>query len=790
VPLTDIWTVPGEGPVTWHGRAYYLGASGERAALVCVDLRTGVEQWKRALNSLSKPPKSFAGSARPRRGPLGVTAEGVVYVQDYIPEKVAAAGISTDGVKTTLRVGVEYSVKAYRAVDGSPVGLVSSADKAPLALQAILFDGPDAPFPRTAKGRLLSLGPGLIRGNEITAGSIGDCLFNWSPGRPANLLSIAHAGADASLLNLDLGAFPLASSGSGLVVGGMSAQETPVVGLPSFGRQHLAVMSGERCLWHRDFPWSLGFPAVENDLILTGAGRPAADTAIMAHAAATGMLKWVYPPDQLRPDRVAIQSGAVTRSGPGGGALVGSRNTYSANMHAHLTHPGIAVSGGHAYGVASGSLVALDLESGAPVWSWPIPGGEVARSVVCSPDYVLVSLDQYTSTTPFARLVALRVTDGKPEWSQTLPGGGDLALSDGLLLLSDGAVHAFAPAERTYRMAVDSSRREDYEALPGRNGDPLSEGPAEEVAKSRPRQAYEEFRRARVLADATVVRLHWGDPLDQMLKEARDRHIATSGLPLLVSMDWLDPTRTTIRGGQAEWSERDIGEFAAVCARVAREVGPDHLDLAPEVDVYLARDLNRLSTVRALLRAATAAVKKASPRTKVLISLNREVLARRYGQGNFSPFGKLGFLNRDEQAQLMSLLDEVDEVGLTSIPQSAFRSPLEIPGDYLLSLKAVLPAKKPLLITQLAIRYEEKEKNSETSQASYLRHLFQTAYWLNYELVAYPDLLGSKRPSGDKTPDLALRVEGQDRLAAAYWRDALQWKRVDRLTAAAADLDR
>lgn len=172
----------------------------------------------------------------------------------------------------------------------------------------------------------------------------------------------------------------------------------------------------------------------------------------------------------------------------------------------------------------------------------------------------------------------------------------------------------------------------------------------------------------------------------------------------------------------------------------------------------------------------------------MLVSLNREVLARKYGRGNYTPFGKVTFPNQEEQRTLLSLLDEVDEVGLTSVPQSAFKSPLDLPGDYLLGLKKELP-KKPLLLTRIAVNWDKEDKTPEISQASFLKHVLQAAYWIDAELIAYPEMHGQPRTLGDETPETALGVEGTERLALAYWRDTLQWKRVSKLTAAAAELE-
>lgn len=793
LPLTDIWTVPGLGLVTWHGRAFYLGPSGEGTALFCVDLRTGAVQWKRPL---FRPWRQSIAMPAQQRSPVAVTADGIVYVQDYVPGTASMGAVSSQGVTLSFGRSTQYFFKAFRAMDGGPIGMVASSPNDPPVPQAILVDAVGAPLGRPVNRSMPTLGPSLILGNEVIASGIGDCLFRWAPGSVAGLLSIAHLvpqpGSEPALRVTDLGGFPPASAGSGLVIGGMSSQEPWITGDQSGEKQLLAVMNGGNCLWHRDYPWALGFPTVEKDCILTGVGSGAAERSIMAHDMVTGAVRWVYPPGSLRPDGIGHVSGGGASSGPGGGVFMGSRRFYTADRHAYRSHAGIAVVGGRAYGAVYGEIVSLDVDSGTPGWRWRIPRGEIARSVVLSPGHVIVSLDRVGSKTPQGRLVALRVADGKPEWNQILPSAGDLALSDGLLFLNDGGVHAFAPAERTYRMAVDSPNAADYDPLPGLNRNPLAEMPAVEapdVEAMTPEQKTElEAKRAKAVADATVVRLYWGDPLEKMLKQLRERQAAAPGLPLLVSLEWLDPTRTTIRGGQSGWSAREIANFAAVCERLAREVSPQHLDLAPEVNVWLSRDPLRLPAVRALLQTAIAAVKKVSPETKVLISLNREVLARRYGRGSYTPFGRVVFPNAENQRAILSLLDQVDEIGLTSLPQSAFTSPLEIPGDYLLGLKYELP-QKPLLLTRLAVTWEKSDRTPEITQASFLKHVLQATYWINAELVAYPELIGPKQPAGDEKPDVVLGVAGEPRLALAYWRDTLQWKRVSQLSAPAAQFD-
>lgn len=798
LPLTDLWSAPGEGLVTWRGRAYYVGPDAGIATVFCVDLRTGQPKWKVPLSySWSASRYSWATGTSTAQCQIADADGGILYVWDHIPRTPAPGGAPPPGSQNSFRDASQRILRALRAKDGAPVATMSSLTALAPSPQLILFDGRGDPVSQPLQRGIDPVGTTVVVGRDAIVSSVFDALFRWTAGGPAEQLFLAHmnpqSAPEPGLTAIRQLGFPPASVGSGIVVGGTSTwSEKPLV-----RKQHLAVVSEGTCLWHRDYLWGLAYPTVESGLILTGAGSPGGRRGIMAHDAGTGAVRWVYPREGIRPDSLFEHSSfaaanGVSRDRSGRASTSfqsagGSVRLFSATSGAHVDHAGIAVASGRAYAQVFGDLVALQVDKGELLWRWPLPRGEVARSIVVSPKNVLVSLRPSNTNSWAGRLVALRLADGKPEWNVPFPDSGTLALSNGLLFLSNQSVHAFAPAERTYRMAVDSPRKEDYDLLTGWNRDRQAVPDAvDEDTKVPERKPAEKAIANKALADATVVRLYWGDPVEKMLGQLRERQAAAPGLPLLVALEWLDPTRTTIRGGQPGWSAQDIASFAALCERLAREGSPQHLDLAPEVDVYLSRDFRRLPVVQELIRAATAAVKRGSPQTRVLVSFNRELLARRYGQGSYLPFGKLPIPGEGEQGQLLNLLSGVDEVGLTSIPQSAFNSAAEIPGDYLLALKEVLPRHKPLLITRLAVRCDEADRAAEITQAVYLKHLFQIAYWLDAELMVYPELLGRK-PGGEKTPDVALRVDERERPALAYWRDTLQWKRVSRLTAVAAD---
>jgi hypothetical protein len=215
-------------------------------------------------------------------------------------------------------------------------------------------------------------------------------------------------------------------------------------------------------------------------------------------------------------------------------------------------------------------------------------------------------------------------------------------------------------------------------------------------------------------------------------------------------------------------------------------VKPDHFDVAPEVNVYLARDPRRLEPVRSLIQAARRSIQMVSPDTRVLVSFNREAMSGGYGRGSFLPFGRLVLPNHKERDRLLTLFEDVDEAGLTSWPQSAFNSPTEVPNDHFLALKPLFKG-RPLPITSLNAVWNPAARQPEIEQASYLRHLTQCCYWLNAPLIAYPEALSALPPKASAAPDLALRSEDKDRLALTVWRATLGWKHVPRLTARAAE---
>jgi len=101
---------------------------------------------------------------------------------------------------------------------------------------------------------------------------------------------------------------------------------------------------------------------------------------------------------------------------------------------------------------------------------------------------------------------------------------------------------------------------------------------------------------------------------------------------------------------------------------------PEHFDVAPEVNIRLARDLSRLGSVCSFIGAAAAAVRRGPTATKVLVSFNREMMGS-YGRGTYFPFGRVVMPRKSEQAELLAVFVDVDEVLLTNCPHSPLLSP-------------------------------------------------------------------------------------------------------------------
>ena len=292
---------------------------------------------------------------------------------------------------------------------------------------------------------------------------------------------------------------------------------------------------------------------------------------------------------------------------------------------------------------------------------------------------------------------------------------------------------------------------------------------------------------SQVLADATILRFTADLPEAEMIRRIRERRRGHPELPMLITLDWLDARRDKpLTGSRDRWTNRDIAALQTLCGRLVAEARPAHFDAAPDVNVYLARHPEQIGAVTRFLRGVRQEITLQSPGTQLLASFNAEVLRGTYGNGDDLPFGRLALPTEERRKAALDLWGLVDEIGLTTFPQSAFHMPADMPGDYLFALKPLI-GDKHIVLTRIVTRLQKDTPEEQTRQASFLKHVVQATYWLDASLIAYPDAVSMTKPDPKSAvPDLALLNPAGDRLSAAVWRDTLSWKWVQRLSAPAA----
>lgn len=351
------------------------------------------------------------------------------------------------------------------------------------------------------------------------------------------------------------------------------------------------------------------------------------------------------------------------------------------------------------------------------------------------------------------------------------------------MLCEDGKLSAYGPAERRFRMAVDSPRREDYQGDPpvvrpavaqDGEGDPEAKPISPGIPEALPKEPAG-------LGDAALVRLRWGTPVDEMIRLARERKRLAPDGRLLIIVDWLNPKRSErvsplSSGG---WNNAETAVFSRACAELAEAVKPEYLEIASEVNVYLTRRPDELEPVRSLIRTTRRAVSRSAEKTKVLVSFNCEVQSNFYGRTPYVPFGDLPDRTREARQAILSLAAEVEAVGLSTRPQAAFIQAGQVGPQYLAARRQELGG-KPVLITRLEARYDDSSVPSIV-QRQFLRKMFQTAYWLDALMVAYPDI--RREEVSGAIADVTLASGSVHRPAMAEWKSVLGWKWVEALTA-------
>ena len=674
-----------------------------------------------------------------------------------------------------------------------------------------------------------ALGHPLLAGGELVATSLYDLFVRWKPFKSPNdsrsLNTLAerqleslkglhldgddsgrsrerpsadnHAAPDTLFPARELSALietlvhhPLPGAeikaDAGALFGGSPPVASPggyLVGEDSSHR-FLTSIDAPAASWHRDVRNTLGIPAVANGRLFVGMGGVGASRGIVALDASTSAPAWTYAPHGLPED--PIKMARIPQIDESGGHAPPIGVARSPLPPGHWTNSGLVVSKGRVFGEAGGTVVSLDQTTGAVKWVYPLDPGWTVRSITASADHLLLSLTSGSARLPLWQprrykgnaLAALNLEDGKLAWQENVPRDGNLSLSAGMVFLADGALRAYAPAERTFRLAVDSPERSDYAVkAPAAKEDPCT-APAQQEAGKGPAPPAE---RGTGVAEATVVRLQWGKPLPEMLAAIRARRAAAPGVPLLLSLDPLNGSRSGLidSGVPSPLTSEGRKVYAKVCAQLAGGTRPAHFDVLPEFNVYLARYPEKLPQVRALVEAVVREVHVASSDTRVTASLNCEVASRFYGRGQYQPFGKIDLPGSAALAGALRVAELMDEVGLTSHPQAGFARSDGVSPDYLLSFKRML-APRPVLVTSVSIDVKEKASDGPLRQTEFLRRILQACYWLDAPVVAYPAL--TVETPGDREAHLALRVGKQPRPALQVWQDVSRWELVDRLT--------
>lgn len=838
------------GPcAVWQGRIYSISLENKQPFLICAQVKSGRRLWQQPLNGLAGC-RPEVGPAVSRSGivyaydTVPMNERQVHLTEDLLTDEQNAA--------RRKKLPVFYSfpaahvrLRAFNGVTGAPLGefpLPSGFPRRqfnPLITRLFLVKGTLALLPGPSSHWNLSqrplLGPALLTGDRLAVASEGDLVVQWQPGAPALVTRLCFPWKP-KFLDLEtpakLQGFPLVQVNGGIAVADDASHR--FLGVLGVGprweiletsRPERRLGSGAAMIWYESMPWSMGIASATQDTLLIGCGGLNAQDSIAAFDPQSGLPRWTYP-RLLTPDPIAeyLDRWVVTLIG---GRVIPPDEEFAAKWEFHSralqSHPdailpkprrirmdrddweifipheealsgqlrnlGLISSPEQVYGFVGQDLVAINIGTGKPLWTRPLRHGTRPLALIGAKDYLVVLQDSGPRKAPL--LLGISRESGKLEWTTRLERPGQLVTAYSMVFVcEDGRLTAYAPAERTYRLAVDSDRREDYQRPVQIETEPTDSPPADEV-KSNPTPEISDDPQTQLpepdgLGDASLLRLSWSESTEALLAKIKARRQTVPGVPLSVVLDWLDRTRServyaTARGG---WTPAEIAAFAQTCAALAEAAQPDHFEVASEVNVYLARHPEEVEQVRALVRAARSAIARVSPHTRVLISYNCEVLGEVYGRTHYFPFGTLPVVKRNDRQAAITLAAEVEEVGLTTRPQSGFIQPGQIGPRYFLARKLEL-GNKPVVITHLETRFDETDAAAMT-QKQFLRRLFQVTYWLDARLIAYSTSIQERNPA---LPDVALLNGTVHRPALAHWKDTLGWRWVEKLTADPFPLD-
>lgn len=321
------------------------------------------------------------------------------------------------------------------------------------------------------------LGFPLLEGETFSATAASDLFLQWNPTGFVSFQRVHHP-----LPNMDIDISPTARFGGYPPV---QASNGTVLGEDATHR-FLAVITGHaQQAWHRDLTNNLGVPLTRDTMIVSGFGGDSATEGIFAVDTKEGKLLWSYPPRQVPEDpqdtKTITSPKAIVAMVPEGrehdvqlpnGKRVRAKELVpqvkqvpvqvpqptSRQPWAHWRNPGIVSVGDVVIGEAAGEIVALNQETGAVIWRVPLGKDQAVRSLVATPDHVVLCVstlleiernpiwvEDRKGTKTF--LLALEIKDGKEAWRQSVPRAGNLIIADNRLYLMDGTLHAFESNE-------------------------------------------------------------------------------------------------------------------------------------------------------------------------------------------------------------------------------------------------------------------------------------------------------------------------------------------------------
>lgn len=140
---------------------------------------------------------------------------------------------------------------------------------------------------------------------------------------------------------------------------------------------------------------------------------------------------------------------------------------------------------------------------------------------------------------------------------------------------------------------------------------------------------------------------------------------------------------------------------------------PPYLALATDVNLLAMSDIKEYVTFAAIYKRVYQEVKKVSPKTKVFVTFQWDIL---HTMGAREP-NKIG-----DHVKLVELFrPNLDAVGFSSTPATFLNNPAEIPADYYQRIKAFVTRSDTVLFTKLG--WPSAGKGSEGSQVNFIQRL-------------------------------------------------------------------